>query len=151
VDVNKLLTRGLLGIVALAVPAGVVMALPMAANAAPATHVTDASSLTANTSPYPNGSSFVFYDGNGDQATFTNYVYKDVVTPSGNETEVFIGNTANSVVPNNTGSVVTYNSATNPNTPGQTALSFVSGKTTTNWTMTIQPDGEWNLTANFSK
>jgi hypothetical protein len=146
---KKLLSRGLLGIAALAVPAGAVVALPMAANAAPATHVT--SPPTKPTSPYPDGSSFGFYDGNRNPATFTNYQYKDVVTPSGNETEVFIGNAANAAVPNDTGSVVTYNSANNPDHPGQTALSFVTGNKTTNWTLTIQPNGQWNLTANFSK
>jgi hypothetical protein len=149
---KKLLTGGLVGVAAL----GASLALPVAAAdaaAAPAAHTNDctiATGAVAQYPQYPNGCSFVFYDGNGQQATFSNYVYKDVVSHSGNETEVFIGNPANPV-PNNTGSVVTYNSTNTPNTPDQTALSFVSGKTTTNWTMTIQPDGEWNLTANFSK
>jgi hypothetical protein len=123
----------------------------MAAGAASvsATHVNDCNNTT-HTAPYPNGCSFQFMDGNGQWAPFTNYVYKDVVTPSGNETEVFIGH-ADAAVPNNTGSVVTYNSANNPYAAGATALSFATGRTTTNWTLTIQPDGEWNLTANFSK
>ena len=146
---KKRLTRGLLGLAALAVPAGALMAGPMAANAAPATHVT--SSPTTPMGPYSNGSSFVFFDGNSQWATFTNYQFKDVRTSSGNETEVFNGIAADSIVPNNTGSVVTYDAANNPGGPGQTALSFVTGSTTTNWTMTIQPDGQWNLTANFHK
>jgi hypothetical protein len=150
---KKLFTRGLLGVGALAVPAGALMAFPMAASAAPApaTHVDDctlATGAAVKYTQYPNGCSFAFIDGNGQPFNYTNYVYKDVVTPSGNETEVFIGNAANALVPNNTGSVVTYNST---NMPNQTALSFVSGHTTSNWTLTIQPDGEWNLTANFSK
>jgi hypothetical protein len=151
---KKLLTRGLLGIAALAVPVGALMALPMAANAAPATpaaHINDP--IYANGAAdqgYADGTSFYFFDGNAQGYKYSNYVYKDVVATSGNETEVFIGH-ADAKVPNDTGSVVTYNAAHNPNGPGQTALSFATGRTTPNWTLTIQPDGQWNLTANFSK
>jgi hypothetical protein len=131
------------------------MAFPMAADAAlaPASHVNDcfnATGAAVDYPQYPTGCQFFFYDGAGQPATFANHVYKDVVTPSHNETEVLIGH-AHAAVPNGTGSIVTYNSANNPNTPGQAVLSFVPGKTTTNWTMTIQTDSEWNLTANFSK
>ena len=123
------------------------MALPMAAaHAAGVTRVNDCMNATQS-APYSNGCSFNFYDGDGNPHVFGNYQYKDVVTPSGNETEVFTGTAA----PNGTGSVVTYNSANTPGNPGQTALSMVTGNTTTNWTMTIQPDGQWNLTANFHK
>lgn len=152
---KNVLKRGLLGIGALAVPAGALMALPMAATHAaplPAIQVvTDCNKATAAAPQgYPNGCHFDFYDGNRQAHTFTNYLYGDVVTPTGNETEVFTGITANSQVANNTGKFVTYNSMNNPSHPGQTALSFVSGKTTTNWTMTIAPNGMWILTANFS-
>jgi hypothetical protein len=155
---KHLLKRGLFGAAAVAIPVTAALALPMAANAAPvasAIHVvtdcTKATGAAAQYPQYPNGCSFAFYDGNGQSHTFTNYEYLDVVMPSGHETEVFVGNTADSRVPNNTGKVVTYNSKHNPNTSGQTALSFVSGKTTTHWRMTIQRDGDWDLIANFSK
>ena len=97
---------------------------------------------------YPNGCSFSFYDGNGHLTTFTDSKYQDVVTPLG-EVETFIGTGANSV-PNNTKSFVFYDSKNTPNTPNQTALSFVSGKTTTNWLMAIAPNGDWGLTATFA-
>jgi hypothetical protein len=153
---NKPLKRGLLGLAALTVPAGAVIALPMAAGAAPVptTHVVtncmNATGAAAQYPQYPNGCSFAFYDGNGHMTTLTDSTYTDVVTPSGNETEVFTGTGANAV-PNSTGKVVFYDSTNTPNTPNQTALSFVSGKTTTNWLMVILPNGDWGLTANFSR
>ena len=134
---NKFVKRGLLGIATVAVPAGAVVALPMAAGAAPVpapiqvvTNCTKATGAAAQYPQYPNGCSFVFYDGNGHQTTLTDSTFTDVVTPFG-ETEAFTGTGANAV-PNNTGKVVIYDAANTPGNPGQTALSFVSGKTTTN-------------------
>jgi hypothetical protein len=153
---NKLLKRGLLGLGAVAVPAGAVMALPMAAGAAPVpapVHVVNncinATGAATQYPQYPNGCSFIFDDGNGHQTTFTDSKFTDVVTPFG-EFEAFVGTGANAV-PNSTGKVVIYDAANTPGNPGQTALSFVSGKTTTNWIMAILPNGEWALTATFSK
>ncbi len=153
---NTLLKRGLLGLAAVAVPAGAVVALPMAAGAAPLAapvHVvnncTNATGAATQYPQYPNGCSFVFYDGNGHQTTFTDSKFTDVVTPLG-EIEALVGTGANAV-PNSTGKVVIYDTANTPGTPGQTALSFVSGKTTTNWIMEILPNGQWGLTATFSK
>ncbi len=153
---NKFVKRGLLGIATVAVPAGAVVALPMAAGAAPVpapiqvvTNCTKATGAAAQYPQYPNGCSFVFYDGNGHQTTLTDSTFTDVVTPFG-ETEAFTGTGANAV-PNNTGKVVIYDAANTPGNPGQTALSFVSGKTTTNWIMAILPNGDWGLTASFSK
>jgi hypothetical protein len=153
---KRLLTRSVVGLAALAVPASAALALPAAAGAAtvPATtHVVSncmaATGAAAQYPQYPNGCSFVFFDGNAHWATFHASTYTDVVTPSGNETEVITGVGANSV-PNNTGKVVVYDSTNTPNNPNQTALSFVSGKTTTNWIMAILPNGEWGLIANFS-
>jgi hypothetical protein len=151
---KKLLKRGLLGMAAVAVPAGACMALPMAAHAAPlpVTHVTNsclnATGAAAQYPQYANGCSFSFYDGNGNMTTFHDSSYLDVVSPLG-ENETITGTGANAVT-NNTGKVVVYDSANTPNTPNQTALSFVSGKTTTNWVIVILPDGQWGLTANFS-
>jgi hypothetical protein len=145
---KKLFKRGLLGLTAPAVPAGAVLALPMAANAAPAApaiqvidNCLDATGAAAQYPQYHNGCSFSFYDGDGHLTTFTDSKYQNVLTPFG-EVETFIGTGANSV-PNNTGKFVFYDSTNTPNTPNQTALSFVSGKTTTNWLMAIAPNGEW--------
>jgi len=153
---KKLLVRSAVVVAALAVPVGAALAFPLAAGAAPAPatiHVVDncaaATGAAAQYPQYPNGCSFLFFDGNGHWATFHDSTYSDVITPSGNETEVITGTGVNDV-PNNTGRVVVYDSTNTPGNPNQTALSFVSGRTTTNWMMVILPDGEWGLVANFS-
>ena len=70
VIMNKFVKRSLLGLAAVTVPAGAVVALPMAAGAAPVpapfqvvNNCMKATGAAAQYPQYPNGCSFGFYDG----------------------------------------------------------------------------------------
>lgn len=107
-----------------------------------ATQVKDCASVPYPLSTYCN---FGFWDGNGVFATYTPDSYHDVLTPSGNETEVFKGTIAN-----DTGRAVIYNA--NSGTPipsGQTCYSFVTQKTTPDWQLTISASGNYTLVCHF--
>jgi hypothetical protein len=115
---------------------------------ASASHVNDCTQ--APNAIFTGTCTFLFFDGSGNVVLYTPTKWKDTISSGKSETEVFIGTTANEV-PNSTGLVVVWSPANNPNGPTQTCLSLQTNKTTLNWTDTIQPDGEWNLTCNFSK
>ena len=91
--------------------------------------------------------SFVFFDGNGALTLYVPSAYHDVITPSGNETETFRG----SNIPNDTGHAVVYRTDSGaPVPPGQTCLSFQTGHTTTDWQLTITPNGGFSLECHFA-
>lgn len=90
---------------------------------------------------------FNYFDGNGNMSLYNPSTFHDVITPSGVENESFQGNTAN-----NTGEVVTYSAYSGAPIPaGSTCYSFASNKTTTDWQMTIQPSGAYDLECHFAK
>jgi hypothetical protein len=151
---HKLIQRGLMAATALAIPAGALLVSPLAAHAstpAPLVKVvTDCHQATAGGSEgYTDGCHFTMLDGNGHFTNFTNYSFTDVCGPLG-EVETQVGIAPNSIVPNNTGKFVTYTATHTPGFPNQTALSFVTGRTTTDWSMTIAPNGMWSLVATFN-
>ena len=78
--------------------------------------------------------------------TYAPTSYHDVVTPDGNETEVFKGTVAN-----DTGRTVIYTADSGAPVPaGQTCLSFATGRTSTDWQLTIATSGNYSLTCHFS-
>jgi len=101
--------------------------------------------------PYPlagyTGCNFGFFDGNGTSVTYQPSFYHDVLTPSGNETEVFEG-----VVANNTGKTVIYSANSgSPVTPNQTCYSFVTKDATLHWQLVINATGDYTLVCIFHK
>lgn len=93
------------------------------------------------------GCEFNYFDGNGAMSLYTPSSFHDVTTPSGVENESFQGKTSN-----NTGGVVTYSAYSGAPIPaGSTCYSFVSGKTTADWQMTIQASGDYSLDCHFAK
>jgi hypothetical protein len=93
------------------------------------------------------GCQFNYFDGNGAMSLYSPAAFHDVTTPSGVENESFQGKTAN-----DTGQVVTYSAYSGAPIPtGSTCYSFASGKTTTDWQMTIQPSGAYSLDCHFAK
>jgi hypothetical protein len=93
------------------------------------------------------GCQFNYFNGNGVMGLYNPTSFHDVLTPSGVENESFQGTIANG-----TGQVVTYSAHSGAPIPaGDTCYSFVSGNTTTDWQMTIQPSGAYNLDCHFAK
>lgn len=89
---------------------------------------------------------FGFWDGNGVFTTYAPTSYFDVVTPSGNETEVFKG-----TIPNDTGHAVIYTADSGPPIPAsQTCWSFVTETTTPDWQLTISASGNFSLVCHFT-
>ena len=112
--------------------------------AARASQVKDCASV-----PYPlpaqTGCNFGFWDGNGVLTTYAPDSYHDVLTPSGNETEVFKGTVAN-----DTGQAVIYSANSGAPIPsGQTCYSFVTKNTTPDWQLTISASGNFTLVCHF--
>jgi hypothetical protein len=100
-----------------------------------------------NTCPLgPGNCDFFFFDGNGTpNQKFVAADYHDVLGPDGKETETFHGTIANG-----TGHAVLYSSDSGPPvTPGQTCLSFATGRTTPDWQMVISASGNYSLVCHF--
>ena len=83
-------------------------------------------------------------------ATFSPVNYHDVLTPSGVENESFSGQDQSL---NTTGQTWSWTSATASSVDPSRAKcgSFVTGHATTDFLMTIQPDGSWTLDCHFAK
>ena len=109
-----------------------------------------ASAAGAQQETDPAGKSFTFWDGNGYMPgdNIKNFVpssYHDVVTPNGAENEVFKG-----VIANDTGGEVVYTAGVGPVPADQKCGSFVTGRTTPDWEMTIGASGKYTLTCHFA-
>jgi opacity protein-like surface antigen len=95
---------------------------------------------------------FTFWDAefSPSQMTFHASSYHDVVSASGNETQVVKG--ASQDVLNEGDAPVVYSATSGSPIPaGQTCYSFTTGNKTTNWQLVIEVDGSWTLTCNFKK
>ena len=89
----------------------------------------------------------MFWNGNGDMQDFAPTYYKEVITPSGNHNQVLKG-----IVANDTGAPVTYSANSGGPIPaGQQCWDFDTGKLSTDWSMTIDADGQYTLNCHFAK
>ncbi len=89
--------------------------------------------------------SFDFWNGNGIMSKYSPISYHDVITPSGNENEMFTG-----VIANDTGHDVVYSAFSGSPIPaGATCYSFVTQHQTDNWLLTIDALGNFSLECHF--
>jgi hypothetical protein len=131
-------------IAALAAPSAAMAAQPTPASA-------DNGAVITNTvkapTPGHSGANFLFFNGNGVLQEFTPTYYQEVLTASGVHNEVLKGTVAN-----DTGTQVVYTANSGgPVVAGQTAWDFNNGNTSTDWQLTIEPSGNYTLTAHFAK
>ncbi len=136
-----------LSVLGVAAVAAVVLAVPaMAGNGAKHKDMTTNPTAVApllGTSGY----NFLFWDGNGDMVEFAPTSYQGVFTPSGNNNQVLKG-----IVANDTGAPVTYSANSGGPIPaGQQCWDFGNGKLSTDWSMTIDADGQYTLSCHFPK
>jgi hypothetical protein len=125
--------------------AAVVLAVPAMAGPG-ATHKNMTNTPVPN-SPITTGYNFMFWNGNGDLVDFAPTYYKEVVTPSGNHNQVLKG-----IVANDTGAPVTYSANSGGPIPaGQQCWDFDTGHLSTDWSMTIDVDGQYTLSCHFPK
>ena len=89
----------------------------------------------------------MFWNGNGVMQDFAPTYYKEVITPSGVHNQVLKG-----IVANDTGAPVTYSANSGGPIPaGQQCWDFDNGNLSTDWSMTIDADGQYTLNCHFAK
>ena len=130
-----------------------VFAVALASSAHAAATVIDACPAVSNGRGLVGDScDFLFWDAESSPAVVTFHAssYHDVISASGNETQVIKG--AGPDVLNEGDAPVVYSATSGSPIPaGQTCYSFTTGNKTTNWQLVIDVDGSWTLTCNFKK
>lgn len=120
----------------------VASAFAIAAFGAPAAA---APAVVRNECPNVDCQDFLFWDGNGAFVNVLVDQYHDVMRGNGSETETFKGTVAN-----DTGNAVIYSPVSGSPIPAdQLCGSFASGRTTSDWQMTISASGNYSLVCLF--